>query len=137
MEKEQKINHAEIYSDWDASRIDMAQSILRSKGIESVVSDTPAKVSFGKRLNMHIMVAPSEAHRAKEILQDTPRLWPNTSPMLTLTDLTPSQYAPSQYPPSVSNLISGTYLFQKVGLKWVLVILLIIIFLILFALFFK
>ncbi len=57
----------EIYNDWDASRVDMAQSILRSKGIESVVSDIPAKVYFGKRLNMHIMVAPSEAHRAKEI----------------------------------------------------------------------
>ena len=129
-----KTNFVEIYSDWDASRVDMAQSILRSKGIESVVSDIPAKVSFGKRLNMHIMVAPSEAHRAKEILQNTHSLWPNTSPMLTLTDLTPSQYAPSQYPPSVSNLISGTYLFQKVGLKGVFVILLIMVFLILFAL---
>ena len=129
-----KTNFVEIYSDWDASRVDIAQSILRSKGIESVVSDIPAKVSFGKRLNMHIMVAPSEAHRAKEILQNTHSLWPNTSPMLTLTDLTPSQYAPSQYPPSVSNLISGTYLFQKVGLKGVFVILLIMVFLILFAL---
>ena|SRR3989338_8101016 len=98
MEKEQKTNFVEIYSDWDASRVDMAQSILRSKGIESVVSDIPAKVSFGKRLNMHIMVAPS------------------------------------QYTPSVSNLISGTYLFQKVGLKGVFVILLIMVFLILFAL---